>query len=131
MLNQEMQSVDFFEYNDLYIDNSSEIDLAALAKLLGVNQKDLAKAFDITESQITRKKGTSDNKFVIQWMAVFNILTTHIQTTEPTLSKEKIRVKMSRWLKMPSIHFSNQPPLSIMLQGKTRKVLKLLEQITS
>jgi len=124
------KTIDFFEDNNLYIENSSELDLTALAKLLGVSQKDLAKAFNISESQITRKQAMSDNKFVAQWMAVFNMLTTHIQETEPEISSEKLRLKMSRWLKMPNMHFSNFSPLMIMLQGKTRRVIKLLEQIT-
>ncbi|MBT4791079.1 MAG: DUF2384 domain-containing protein [Halobacteriovoraceae bacterium] len=126
-----LQSVDFFESNDLYLENSSEIDLTALAKLLEMNQKDLAKAFDINESQITRNAATSDNKFVKQWMTVFNMLTGHIQATEPEISQDKLRLKMSRWLKMPSSHFSNDTPLSIMVQGKARRVIKLLEQITA
>ncbi len=130
MLANTFESVDFFEFNDLYLDNSSEIDLSALARLLEVSQKDLAKAFNISESQITRKKATSDNKFVMQWMAVFNMLTNHIQRTEPGISHDQVRLKMSRWLKMPNIHFGNQSPLFVMLQGKTRKVIKLLEQVT-
>ena len=125
-----LQNVDFFENNNLYIDDSSEIDLTALASLLEINQKDLANAFKISESQVTRKAPTSDNKSVKQWMAVFNMLTSHIQATEPDIDQNKLRLKMSRWLKMPNLHFSNETPLAMMLQGKSRRVIKLLEQIT-
>ncbi|MCK5884009.1 MAG: DUF2384 domain-containing protein [Bacteriovoracaceae bacterium] len=130
MNNRALQSVEFFEENKLYIDDSSELDLTALAKLLGVNQKELAVAFNITESQITRKAATSDNKFVQQWMAVFNILIEHIQSTEPGITSEKLSLKMSRWLKMPNSHFSQESPISVMLKGKARRVINLLEQIT-
>ena len=125
------QTIDFFSDNGLYVDDSSELDVSALAKLLEVSQKELAKAFDISESHITRKQTTSDNKFVMQWMSVFNLLTTHIKETEPEISSQDLKLKMSRWLKMPSTHFSNQSPLVVMLQGRTRRVIKLIEQITA
>ncbi len=123
--------VDFMEENNLYKSGTSDIDLSALAKLLEVPQKDLAKAFDITESQISRgTERTDGNVYIKQWMGVFNLLSTQIKQTEPTADKERIRLKMSRWLKTPNMHFKNDTPLEVMISGKARKVLKLLEQIT-
>lgn len=123
--------VDFMEENNLYKSGTSDIDLSALAKLLEVPQKDLAKAFDINESQISRgTERTDGNVYIKQWMGVFNLLSTQIKQTEPTADKERIRLKMSRWLKTPNMHFKNDTPLEVMISGKARKVLKLLEQIT-
>jgi len=122
--------VDFMEENDLYRDGTSDIDLSALAKLLEVQQKELARAFHIGESQISRgTANVSGNIFLKQWMGVFNMLSSHIKQTEPDADKERVRLKMSRWLKTPNIHFGNDTPLEVMIDGKTRKVIKLLEQI--
>ncbi|MBC8548730.1 MAG: DUF2384 domain-containing protein [Bacteriovoracaceae bacterium] len=130
-MNTTFQFIDFMEENDLYKDGTSDIDLSALAKLLEVQQKDLAKAFNISESQISRgATNVTGNAFLKQWMGVFDMLSSHIKNSEPAADKERIRLKMSRWLKTPSIHFKNNTPLEMMIDGKTRRVIKLLEQIT-
>ncbi len=130
-MSEAFQFVDFMEENDLYKEGTSDIDLSALAKLLEVQQKDLAKAFDLHESQISRgSTSASGNIFLKQWMGVFNMLSAHIKLSEPDADKERIRLKMGRWLKTPSLHFKNNTPLEMMIDGKTRKVIKLLEQIT-
>ncbi len=130
-IQQELESVNFFESNNLYIGDSTDINVAELAKLLGVNQKDLSEAFHISESKISRKATNSENKHILQWMSVFNMLTTHIYASESGIDKEKVKQKVSRWLKMPNSHFSHSTPLSMMMKGRARRVVKLLEQITS
>jgi len=130
-MNETFKFVDFMEENDLYKEGTSDIDLSALARLLEVQQKDLARAFNISESQISR--GTANilsNAFLKQWMGIFNMLSVHIKKSEPGADKERIRLKMSRWLKTPNIQFKNNTPLEMMIDGKTRRVIKLLEQIT-
>ena len=130
-MSEAFKFIDFMEENDLYKEGTSDIDLSALASLLGITQKELAKAFNIQESQISKGTAlTSGNQFLAQWMAVFNMLTEHIKAIEPTANKERVRLKMSRWLKTPSLQFKNSSPLEMMIEGKTRKVVKLLEQIT-
>lgn len=125
-------NVDFLEENGLYKEGTTDIDLTALAKLLEIQQKDLAKAFGIHESSISRT-GTlsaSGNDFLKQWLKVFNILAEQIKATEPQADKERVRIKIGRWLKTPNSHFKDMSPLEMMIDGKTRRVLKLLEQIT-
>ncbi len=61
---------------------------------------------------------------------MFNILAEQIKATEPNADKERVRIKIGRWLKTPNSHFKDMSPLEMMIYGKTRRVLKLLEQIT-
>ena len=130
-MNETFKFVDFMEENDLYKEGTSDIDLSALARLLEVQQKDLARAFNISESQISRGTANiSSNAFLKQWMGIFNMLSVQIKKSEPGADKERIRLKMSRWLKTPNIQFKNNTPLEMMIDGKTRRVIKLLEQIT-
>lgn len=130
-MSDNLKSIQFAEENELYREGTSELDLAALAKLIGITQKEIAEAFRVSESQVSRGTSkVSENIIAKQWMTVFNILSEYIKDTDPDLPKDRVRLKIMRWLKMPNFHFGNETPLNMMMEGKARKVIFLLEQIT-
>lgn len=116
---------------DLFAKDSSEIDSTNLAKLLGVNKKVMAEALKLDPSSLSRTNIDPTNNTVKSWLLIFNLFIELVQQDEPQLSKEQIQVKMSRWLKLPNTQLGNLSPLDIMLKGKARKVIHLLEQLNS
>ena len=118
-------------FENLYVKDSCDVDVSSLAKLLRVNQGDLADAFGVSAATASRN-GIDANNFVMQqWMRVFNLVVDLIVSSEAGLQKEAIQVKMSRWLHMPNSHFAGKTPLDIMMKGQARKVILLLEQLDS
>lgn len=125
------QEVDFFEEMGFLKEDKHALDGQSLASFLGIKQKDLAEIFSIDASGISRNGIDVQNKVAQQWLKIFNLLSNQIHLTEPELPKDKAKQKISRWLKIPSQHFGQEAPLDMMKKGRARKVLSLLEQITS
>jgi hypothetical protein len=118
--------------NDLYTEDSpSEVNLKRLAQLLQVEQKALAEAFDISEAALSKKPYAPHNMALKQWLAIFNLIIRIISESEPTLTPEAIKVKMQRWLKLPRPEFDNQSAIDFMLKGKARRVINILEQLST
>lgn len=124
-----VKRVDVFE--NLYVEDSTDIDVSNLAKLLGVQQQALAGTFHVSPTTASRKGIDSNNQVMKQWMRVFNLVVDMIEASDSNLSKEAIQLKMSRWLKLPNSHFSGKSALEVMMQGQARKVVRLLEQLNS
>jgi hypothetical protein len=116
---------------DLYAKDSSDIDPTNLAKMLGVNKKELAAALKLDPSVISRSNIAPTNKTVKNWLVIFNLIIDLFQQEEPQLPKDQIQIKMSRWLKLPNTQLGNVSPIDTMLKGKARKVIHLLEQLNS
>jgi hypothetical protein len=109
-------------------DNPSEINLKRLANLLQIKQTDLAHALEMQDSAISKKPYAPNNQVLKQWLNIFNLIIKIIESSEPTLTAEQVKIKMQRWLKMPRPEFNSQSALDFMLNGKARKVRNLLEQ---
>ena len=118
-------------FENLYVKDSCDVDVSSLAKLLRVNQGDLADAFGVSAATASRNGIDASNSVMQQWMRVFNLVVDLIVSSEAGLQKEAIQVKMSRWLHMPNSHFAGKTPLDIMMKGQARKVILLLEQLDS
>lgn len=116
---------------NLYAHDSPNIEISNLASMLKISQKQLADALDLDASTVSRKEIGTNNKALRKWMIVFNLLIDLIKKTEPELARDKIQLKMNRWLKHPNSHFGNEAPLDLMLKGKARRVINLLEQLSS
>lgn len=117
---------------ELYSDeNSSEINLKNLSQMLGIQQNRLGEALNIQSSVLSRNPYASENPILKQWLSIFNSIIKIISTTEASLTNEQVKVKMTRWLKLPRPEFDNKSALDFMLENKSRKVLGVLEQIYS
>jgi hypothetical protein len=124
-----IKRVDVFE--NLYIKDSTNIDISNLAKLLGVSQQTLTAAFDVSPTHASRKGIDANNHVMKQWMRIFNLVVDLIEESDPSLAKETIQIKMSRWLRLPNSHFNGESLLDVMMKGRARKVIHLLEQLNS
>ena len=114
---------------ELYTDESpSEINLKKLSGMLGVSQKDLAAALDMSEGVLSKKPYAPHNQTLKQWQLIFNLIIKIVSSSEPLLSATEVKVKMQRWLKMPRPEFDNGSAVDLMLKGRARKVKNLLEQ---
>jgi len=108
----------------------SELNLQNLAKFLNINQSELEGALKLTKGSISKNPHAAGNaNLKQQWQAIFNLVIEIIYQGDSDLSSEEIRTKLQRWLKLPRPEFSDSTPLDLMLQGKTRKVKALLEQL--
>jgi len=116
---------------DLYDEGSSDINLKRLAGLLGLPDKELAKALDVNETTFSRKPYAPQNAALNQWMGIFNLIIDIVHEAEPELSPEQIKLKMQRWLKLARPEFDNKTPIEFMLAGKIRRVKNFLEQLSS
>jgi len=126
----QLRDIDVLE--ELYTEeNPSEINLKNLANLLGLTGKDLAGALHIDATVLSRNPYDSSNKYLKQWMMVFNLIITIIADSEPSLSDDQIKVKMQRWLKLPRPEFQGDSALEYMIKGKIRRVKNLLEQVVA
>ena len=99
--------------------------------MLGLTGKDLAGALHIDATVLSRNPYDSSNKYLKQWMMVFNLIITIIADSEPSLSDDQIKVKMQRWLKLPRPEFQGDSALEYMIKGKIRRVKNLLEQVVA
>ena len=116
--------------NDLYTEERpSEINLKRLAALLGILDKDLATAFKLDPSTISKNPYASSNPVLAQWMVVFNLIIKIISESEPELATEQIKVKMQKWLKLPRPEFDGRSAVDEMQKGRVRKVKNILEQL--
>lgn len=116
---------------DLFAKGSSDIDSGNLAELLGVNKKVLETALKLGPSSLSRANIAPTNDIMKSWLVIFNLFIDLAQQGEPSLSNEQIKIKMSRWLKLPNTQLGNTSPLETMLKGKARKVIHLLEQLNN
>lgn len=121
--------VDLFE--NLYVKDSCDVDVSSLAKLLSVSQGELADAFGVSPATASRSGIDANNQVMQQWMRVFNLVVDLIVSADGNIPKEGVQLKMSRWLHMPNSHFAGKTPLEIMMNGQSRKVIRLLEQLDS
>ena len=124
-----IKRIDVFE--DLYEKDSTDIGVANLASLLSVQQKDLAKAFEVSPSAASRNGISANNAVMKQWMRIFNLVIDMIEASGPAMDKGVVQLKMSRYLKLPNSHFGGQTLLDVMMKGQSRKVIRFLEQLTS
>lgn len=116
--------------DDLYTPESpSEINLKRLAALLDLNDKDLAEAFKIDPSTMSKNPYASSNPVLRQWMSVFNLIIKIITESEPELSPQGIKLKMQRWLKLPRPEFAGNSAVDEMQKGRVRRVKNILEQL--
>jgi len=116
--------------NDLYTEESpSEINLKRLAVLLGLKDKELAEAFRLDPSVMSKNPYASSNPVLTQWMVVFNLIIKIISEGEPQLSPEEIKIKMQKWLKLPRPEFNGNSAVIEMQKGRVRKVKNILEQL--
>jgi len=117
--------------DDLYVEDSNNIDVSHLASLLAIHQKDLAEAFAVTASSASRSGISPDNTTMKQWMRIFNLVIDLIESSTPSTDKAAIQLKMSRYLKLPNSHFAGKSLLDRMMHGQSRKVIRFLEQLDS
>jgi hypothetical protein len=115
--------------DELYDEQSSDINLKRLARLLGLQAKVLAKALDISESVLSRKPFVSNNEALNHWLLIFNLIIDIILEAEPHLPSEQVKLRMQRWLKLPRPEFNNKTPIEFMISGKSRRVKNFLEQL--
>ncbi len=116
---------------ELYDKDGSDINLKYLANLLSIQDKELAKALHMNETSFSKKPYAPQNEALKEWLGIFNLIISIINDAEPNLSKDLIKVKMQRWLKLPRPEFNNKTPIEFMLLGKSRRVKNLLEQMSS
>lgn len=109
----------------------SDINLKNLAGLLGLQDVELAKALQLNQSSFSRSPYAPGNPALNQWFGIFNLIIEIIHQADPELAAEEVKLKMQRWLKLARPEFDNQTPLETMLNGKSRKVRNLLEQMLS
>lgn len=124
-----IQRLDIFE--DLYFKDSSNYDVDFLAKLLNKQKKDIISALHVSSATAKRSGIDPDNEIMKDWMRIFNLVVDLIQDSEPGLSKAEIQTKMGRFLRLPNSHFSNKSLLEVMIEGKARKAVRLLEQLAN
>jgi hypothetical protein len=116
--------------DDLYTSESpSEINLKRLASLLDLKDKDLAEAFNIDPTTLSKNPYASSNPILKQWMTIFNLIIRIISESEPVLTPSEIKVKMQRWLKLPRPEFNGNSSVDEMRKGRARRVKNLLEQL--
>ena len=116
--------------DDLYTSESpSEINLKRLASLLDLKDKDLAEAFNIDPTMLSKNPYASSNPILKQWMTIFNLIIQIISESEPDLTPSEIKVKMQRWLKLPRPEFNGKSSVDEMRKGRARRVKNLLEQL--
>jgi hypothetical protein len=116
--------------DDLYTSESpSEINLKRLATLLDLNDKDVAEAFKLDPTAVSKSPYASSNPVLKQWMNVFNLVIRIISESEPDLGPVDTKIKMQRWLKLPRPEFGGNSAVDEMRRGKARRVKNLLEQL--
>ena len=116
--------------NDLYTPESpSEINLKHLATLLDLKDKDLADAFKIDPTTLSKNPYASSNPVLKQWITIFNLIIIIISEAEPELSPNGIKIRMQKWLKLPRPEFNGNSAVDEMRKGKSRLVKNLLEQL--
>ncbi len=116
--------------NDLYTPESpSEINLKRLATLLDLKDKDLADAFKIDPTTLSKNPYASSNPVLKQWITIFNLIIIIISEAEPELSPNGIKIRMQKWLKLPRPEFNGNSAVDEMRKGKSRLVKNLLEQL--
>ncbi|MGK5086674.1 hypothetical protein WDW86_03885 [Bdellovibrionota bacterium FG-2] len=116
--------------DDLYTpEGHSQINLKRLATLLDLNDKDIAEAFKIDPTALSKNPYASSNPVLKQWMTIFNLIIRIISEAEPELAPADIKVKMQKWLKLPRPEFKGNSAVDEMRRGKARRVKNLLEQL--
>lgn len=116
--------------DDLYTEeNPTEINLKRLAKLLEINDKDVAAAFKIDATTLSKNPYATGNSALKQWVVIFNLIIRIISESEPSASPQDIKLKMQKWLKLPRPEFNGNSAVEEMKKGKARKVKNLLEQL--
>ena len=116
--------------DDLYTSESpSEINLKRLATLLDLRDKDLAEAFKIDPTVMSKNPYASSNPVLRQWMVVFNLIIKIIGESEPQLAPQDVKLKMQKWLKLPRPEFDGNSAVDEMQKGRVRKVKNILEQL--
>lgn len=112
-------------------ENPSEINLKNLSSLLGLQHNQLGDALKINSSAMSRHPYASESTILKQWLTIFTTIIQIVSKTEPHLTNEQIKIKMTRWLKLARPEFDEKSALDLMLKNKSRKVLGVLEQIIS
>ena len=110
-------------------DNPSEINLKKLAKLLDLNDQEVARALKMNTSAFSRNPYASANPTLKEWHMLFNMIVRIFAESDPTLPTEQLKVKMQRWLNTPRPEFGSKTAKEVMLKGGARRVRNLLEQM--
>ena len=123
MENGKCDKMNFFKQYDIFESDHGPVNIDKLCNVLRISKDDTRRLF-----RLSRRARRYDQQ-IQSWNLILSMLSTHISIVEPDICSKLIRVKIVRWLKIPNSHFAQSTPISIMLNGGSKRVVNLLEQI--